>query len=36
MILCIVVTAGFRNQNQIGNAYGSYCKVIPNPVKTNL
>ncbi|XP_048493908.1 putative potassium transporter 12 [Beta vulgaris subsp. vulgaris] len=23
MILCIVVNAGFRNQNQIGNAYGT-------------
>lgn len=24
MILCIAVTAGFRNQSQIGNAYGEY------------
>lgn len=24
MILCIAVTAGFKNQNQIGNAYGKF------------
>lgn len=24
MILCIAVTAGFKNQNQIGNASGTY------------
>ncbi|QCD83812.1 KUP system potassium uptake protein [Vigna unguiculata] len=24
MVLCIAVTAGFENQNQIGNAYGEY------------
>lgn len=24
MILCIAVTAGFRNQSQIGNAYGEF------------
>lgn len=24
MILCIGVTAGFKNQSQIGNAYGEY------------
>ena len=24
MILCIAVTAGFKNQSQIGNAYGKY------------
>ena len=24
MILCISVTAGFENQNQIGNAYGKF------------
>lgn len=25
LILCIAVTAGFRNQSQIGNAYGKFC-----------
>jgi KUP system potassium uptake protein len=24
MVLCIAVTAGFKNQSQIGNAYGKY------------
>lgn len=24
MVLCIAVTAGFRNQSQIGNAYGMF------------
>ena len=24
LVLCIAVTAGFRNQNQIGNAYGEF------------
>lgn len=24
MVLCIIVTAGFKNQSQIGNAYGEY------------
>jgi len=24
MVLCIAVTAGFENQNQIGNAYGKF------------
>ena len=28
MLLCIAVTAGFKNQSQIGNAYG---KFIPSP-----
>ncbi|XP_057522654.1 potassium transporter 10-like [Amaranthus tricolor] len=28
MILCIVVTAGFRNQNQIGNAYGTAVVIV--------
>lgn len=27
MILCIAVTAGFKNQNQIGNAYGKFSFV---------
>lgn len=26
MILCIAVTAGFKNQNQIGNAYGKFIR----------
>jgi KUP system potassium uptake protein len=25
MVLCIAVTAGFKNRNQIGNAYGKNC-----------
>lgn len=25
MVLCIVVTVGFKNQSQIGNAYGEYA-----------
>lgn len=28
MILCISVTAGFKNQNQIGNAYGKFFPPI--------
>lgn len=28
MILCIAVTAGFRNQNQIGNAYGTAVVIV--------
>jgi KUP system potassium uptake protein len=24
MVLCIAVTTGFKNQNQIGNAYGKF------------
>ena len=27
MILCIAVTAGFKNQSQIGNAYGKWLSV---------
>jgi KUP system potassium uptake protein len=26
MILCICVTAGFKNQSQIGNAYGKFIE----------
>lgn len=29
MILCIAVTAGFKNQSQIGNAYGKLCILNP-------
>ncbi|KAA3460990.1 potassium transporter 10-like [Gossypium australe] len=28
MILCIAVTAGFKNQNQIGNAYGTAVVIV--------
>ncbi|XP_057532016.1 potassium transporter 11-like isoform X1 [Amaranthus tricolor] len=28
MVLCIAVTAGFRNQNQIGNAYGTAVVIV--------
>jgi KUP system potassium uptake protein len=28
MILCIAVTAGFKNQSQIGNAYGEFYIII--------
>ncbi|KAJ0656038.1 putative potassium transporter [Helianthus annuus] len=28
MILCIVVTAGFKNQSQIGNAYGTAVVIV--------
>nr|VDD03594.1 unnamed protein product [Brassica rapa] len=28
MILCITVTAGFKNQNQIGNAYGTAVVIV--------
>lgn len=28
MLLCIAVTAGFRNQSQIGNAYGEFCRML--------
>lgn len=28
MILCIAVTAGFKNQSQIGNAYGEFTLTI--------
>ncbi|OMO69810.1 potassium transporter [Corchorus olitorius] len=28
MVLCIVVTAGFRNQSQIGNAYGTAVVIV--------
>ncbi|RWR81951.1 potassium transporter 10-like protein [Cinnamomum micranthum f. kanehirae] len=28
MILCIIVTAGFRNTNQIGNAYGTAVVIV--------
>ncbi|PON49090.1 Potassium transporter [Parasponia andersonii] len=28
MVLCIAVTAGFKNQNQIGNAYGTAVVVV--------
>lgn len=28
MLLCIAVTAGFRNQSQIGNAYGEFSKTL--------
>lgn len=27
MVLCIAVTAGFRKQSQIGNAYGKYVNI---------
>jgi len=30
MILCIAVTAGFENQNQIGNAYGNFFSFVVN------
>jgi KUP system potassium uptake protein len=30
MILCIAVTAGFENQNQIGNAYGKFFSFVVN------
>lgn len=28
MVLCIAVTAGFKNQSQIGNAYGKWFSVV--------
>ncbi|KAI3794672.1 hypothetical protein L1987_37305 [Smallanthus sonchifolius] len=28
MVLCIIVTAGFKNQNQIGNAYGTAVVIV--------
>ncbi|KAJ3693523.1 hypothetical protein LUZ60_009003 [Juncus effusus] len=28
MVLCIAVTAGFKNQNQIGNAYGTAVVIV--------
>lgn len=28
MVLCIAVTAGFRNKSQIGNAYGEFARVM--------
>ncbi|KAG9438954.1 hypothetical protein H6P81_019119 [Aristolochia fimbriata] len=28
MILCVIVTAGFRNTNQIGNAYGTAVVIV--------
>lgn len=30
MILCIAVTAGFKNKSQIGNAYGNFTRICCN------
>lgn len=35
MLLCIAVTAGFRNQSQIGNAYGEHLPLVTLLILSN-